>query len=218
MSAQRIFLIRHGETEWSLSGQHTGITDIPLTANGRALPKRLAPILANVAFARIYTSPLSRARDTCKLAGFEERAEIDANLAEWNYGEYEGLTPADIHAKVAGWMLFRDGCPGGESPQDVGRRADQVIERVRSAGGDVALFAHGHIFRVFAARWIGLPPEGGCHFLLDTATVSVLSFYRGVKAIKRWNAPIAVEGVDITSTLPSPSSRSAPQREPVEGT
>jgi broad specificity phosphatase PhoE len=214
MSTQRIFLIRHGETEWSLSGQHTGITDIPLTANGRALPKRLAPILAKVAFARIYTSPLSRARETCKLAGLAERAEIDANLAEWNYGEYEGLTPTDIHAKSAGWMLFRDGCPGGESPQDVGRRADRVIERVRAAGGDVALFAHGHIFRVFAARWIDLPPEAGSHFLLDTATVSVLSFYRGVKAIKRWNAPIAVEGVDITSTLPSQSGRTAQQHEP----
>jgi probable phosphoglycerate mutase len=214
MSTQRIFLIRHGETEWSLSGQHTGLTDIPLTANGRALPKRLAPILAKVSFSRIYTSPLSRSRETCKLAGLGERAEIDDNLTEWNYGEYEGLTPADIHAKSAGWMLFRDGCPGGEGPQDVGRRADQVIQRVRAADGDVALFAHGHIFRVFAARWIGLPPEAGCHFLLDTATVSVLSFYRGVQAIKRWNAPIAVEGVEITS--PSRSGRTVPQREPAE--
>jgi broad specificity phosphatase PhoE len=207
MSTQRIFLIRHGETEWSLSGQHTGITDIPLTANGRMLPKQLAPILAEVDFARVYTSPLSRARETCQLAGLGDRAEVDHNLAEWNYGEYEGLTPADIHAKTAGWMLFRDGCPGGEGPQDIGRRVDSVIARVRTVEGDVALFAHGHVFRVFAARWIGLPPDAGRHFLLDTATVSVLSYYRGVQAIKRWNAPIAVEGVQITSPSPDRSSR-----------
>jgi broad specificity phosphatase PhoE len=197
MSIQRVFLIRHGETEWSLSGQHTGITDIPLTANGRTLPRRLAPILAKVTFARIYTSPLSRARETCALAGLGERAEIDNDLVEWNYGDYEGLTPKEIHTEVPDWMLFSDGCPGGESAEDVGRRVDSVIERVRGMEGNVALFAHGHVFRVFAARWIGLPPVAGCHFLLDTATLSVLSYYRGVPAIKRWNAPIAVEGIDV---------------------
>ena len=115
----------------------------------------------------------------------------------------KGLTPKDIHAKAPGWMLFRDGCPGGEGPEDVGRRVDSVIERVRAVEGDIALFAHGHLFRVFVARWIGLPPTAGCHFVLDTATVSVLSYYRGVPAIKRWNAPLAVEGIQIDSPLPS---------------
>lgn len=200
MSIQRVFLIRHGETEWSLSGQHTGLTDIPLTENGRVLPKRLAPILAKFTFAKVYTSPLQRARATSELAGLGGQAEIDDDLIEWNYGDYEGLTLKEILAKSPGWMLFRDGCPGGESPADVGRRADAVIERVRAVQGNVALFAHGHIFRVFAARWIGLQPVAGSHFLLDTATLSVLSYYRGVGAIKRWNASVAVDGVQVTSS------------------
>jgi broad specificity phosphatase PhoE len=198
MSIQRVFLIRHGETEWSLSGQHTGMTDISLTANGRKLPRRLAPVLAKVTFARVFTSPLSRARETCELAGLGERAEMDNDLVEWNYGDYEGLTPKQIHAQAPGWMLFRDGGPGGESPEDVGRRVDSVIERVRAVEGNVALFAHGHFFRVFAARWINLPPTAGSHFLLDTATLSVLSYYRGIPAIRRWNAPIAVEGIELS--------------------
>jgi broad specificity phosphatase PhoE len=212
MSIQRVFLIRHGETEWSLSGQHTGITDILLTEHGRTMPRLLAPILAKVTFARIFTSPLQRARETCALAGLGEHAEIDDDLVEWNYGDYEGLTPKEIHMKAPGWMLFRDGCPGGESPEDVGRRVDSVIERVRVVERDVALFAHGHVFRVFVARWIGLPAAAGCHFLLDTATVSVLSYYRGVPAIKRWNAPVAVEGIQIDSPLPSRSSTAAQER------
>jgi len=212
MSIQRVFLIRHGETEWSLSGQHTGITDIPLTENGRTMPRRLAPILAKVTFARVFTSPLQRARETCELAGLGKRAEIDDDLMEWDYGDYEGLTPKEIHAKAHSWMLFRDGCPGGESPEDVGRRVDSVIERVRVVDGHVALFAHGHVFRVFAARWIGLPAAAGCRFLLDTATVSVLGYYRGVSAIKRWNAPVAVEGIQIDSPLPSRSSAAAQER------
>jgi broad specificity phosphatase PhoE len=206
MSMQRVFLIRHGETAWSLSGQHTGVTDIALTESGRTLPRQLAPILARVTFARVFTSPLQRARETCTLAGLGERAEVDHNLLEWNYGDYEGLTPKEIHAKAPGWMLFRDGCPGGEMPEDVGRRVDSVIERVHAVERDVALFAHGHVFRVFAARWIGLPAAAGSHFLLDTATLSVLSSYRGVPAIKRWNAPVAVEGVQVVSPMPSQSS------------
>jgi probable phosphoglycerate mutase len=209
MSIQRVFLIRHGETEWSLSGQHTGITDIPLTENGRTMPRRLAPILATVSFARVFTSPLQRARETCELAGLGKRAEIDHALVEWNYGDYEGLTPKEIHAKAPAWMLFKDGCPGGESPEGVGRRVDSVMERVRAVDGDVALFSHGHVLRVFVARWIGLPAAAGCHFLLDTATVSVLSYYRGVPAIKRWNAPVAVEGIQLDTTLPSRSSTAA---------
>jgi len=199
MTSQRVFLVRHGETEWSLSGQHTGITDIPLTENGRSLPKRLAPILVKVAFERVFTSPLQRARETCELSGLGSRAEIDHDLLEWNYGDYEGLTPRQIDAKTPGWMLFRDGCPGGEGPEDIGRRVDSVIERVRAVAGNVALFAHGHVFRVFVARWIGLPVEAGSHFLLDTATLSVLGYYRNVPAIKRWNAPVAVEGISIVS-------------------
>ncbi|HXW03853.1 MAG TPA: histidine phosphatase family protein [Vicinamibacterales bacterium] len=187
---RRAILIRHGETEWSISGQHTGLTDIPLTENGREAARRLQPLAARATFALVLTSPLARGRDTCALVGLADRAEIDADLAEWNYGEYEGLTPKEIHARAAGWMLFRDGCPGGESPGQVGARVDRVIARIRGVEGDVALFGHGHVFRVFAARWLGLPASAGSHFLLDTATVNVLSHYRGVPAIKRWNAPL----------------------------
>jgi len=212
MSIQRVFLIRHGETEWSLSGQHTGMTDIPLTENGRTMPRLLAPILAKVTFARIFTSPLKRARETCELAGLGERAEIDHDLVEWNYGDYEGLTTKEIHAKTPDWMLFRDGCPGGDGPEDVARRVDSVIGRVRAVEGDVALFAHGHVFRVFVARWIGLQATAGCHFVLDTATVGVLSYYRDVPAIKRWNAPVAVEGIQIDPPLPSRASTTAQKR------
>ncbi|MGZ9125276.1 MAG: histidine phosphatase family protein [Candidatus Binatia bacterium] len=188
MAIQQIYLIRHGETEWSLSGQHTGITDIPLTENGRNLAKRLAPVLATERFALVLTSPLERARKTCELAGLGARAEIDRDLMEWNYGEYEGLTPKQIDAQAPGWMIFTDGCPGGEIPAQVSARADRLVARVRSVEGDVALFAHGHIFRVFAARWLGLPATAGCHFLLDTATLSILSYYRNLPAIRRWNA------------------------------
>ena len=188
MPIQQVYLARHGETEWSLSGQHTGITDIPLTENGRNLAKRLAPVLATERFALVLTSPLERARKTCELAGLGAHAEIDRDLMEWNYGEYEGLTPKQIDAQAPGWMLFSDGCPGGETPEQVGARVDRVIARVRAVEGHVALFAHGHIFRVFAARWLGLPAMAGCHFLLDTATLSILSYYRNLPAVKRWNA------------------------------
>jgi probable phosphoglycerate mutase len=187
---RRAFLIRHGETEWSLSGQHTGTTDIPLTENGRNAASALKPLLTRATFALVLTSPLQRARQTCELAGLGDRAEVDANLMEWNYGQYEGLTSKQIHATAPGWMLFNDGCPGGESPAQVGARVDRLITRIRSVEGDTALFAHGHIFRVFAARWLGLPATAGSHFLLDTATVSVLSHYRGIPAVKRWNAPL----------------------------
>lgn len=194
MPVKRIFLIRHGETAWSLSGQHTSITDIPLTENGRMLARQLAQVLGKVVFARIFTSPLQRARETCELAGLGARAEIDSNLMEWNYGDYEGLTPQEVEARAPGWMLFRDGCPGGESPEDVSRRVDLVIERVRAMESDIALIAHGHFFRVFAARWIGLSAWAGCHFLLNTATLSILGYYRGIPAIERWNAPVTAQG------------------------
>jgi broad specificity phosphatase PhoE len=187
---QQTYLVRHGETEWSLSGQHTGITDIPLTENGRRVAKLFEPLSAKESFALVLTSPLERARMTCELAGLGGRAEVDRDLMEWNYGEYEGLTSKQIHAKSPKWMLFRDGCPDGESPEQVGARADRVIARVRAANGHVAIFAHGHILRVLAARWLGFPVVAGCHFMLDTATLSVLSYYQDIPAVKQWNAPL----------------------------
>jgi broad specificity phosphatase PhoE len=186
---RRVFGVRHGETAWSLSGQHTGTTDIPLTDNGRRLASRLRPVLARESFARVLTSPLQRARETCELCGLGDAAAVDADLVEWNYGKYEGLTPAQIHATAPGWLIFRDGCPGGETPDEVGARVDRVIARARAVEGDVALFAHGHVLRVLVARWLGLPAGAGQHFLLDTGTLNVLSYYRGVPAIKTWNAP-----------------------------
>lgn len=187
---QHVYLVRHGETEWSLSGKHTGTTDIPLTENGRRVAKLFEPLSAKMDFALVLTSPLQRARTTCELAGLGKLAEVDPDLMEWNYGEYEGLTPIEIHAKSPEWMIFSDGCPGGESPEQIAARVDRVIARVREVEGNVALFAHGHILRVLVARWLGLPATAGCHFMLDTATLSVLSYYRGLPAVKRWNAPV----------------------------
>lgn len=193
MQRQQVYLIRHGETEWSLSGRHTGITDIPLTENGRRAAKRLETALTKETFTAVLTSPLERARKTSELAGFGGRAEIEFDLMEWNYGEYEGLTSKQIREKVPGWILFRDGCPGGESPEQIGARVDRVIARVRAVDGRVALFAHGHIFRVFAARWLGLPVLAGCHFLLDTATLNILGYDREIPAVTTWNAVIPEE-------------------------
>ena len=190
-STQKVYVIRHGETEWSLTGQHTGVTDIPLTENGRAVARRLRPVLAEQSFQLVLTSPLRRARETCELAGFGARAALEADLHEWNYGEYEGLTTKQIHHKQPGWMLFRDGCPGGETPAQIGARVDRVVARVRGTAGDVVLFAHGHVFRVLVARWIGLPSAAGEHFLLDTATLNVLGYYGDSPAVKIWNAPLA---------------------------
>jgi broad specificity phosphatase PhoE len=186
---RRVFAVRHGETAWSLSGQHTGTTDIPLTDNGRRLATRLGPALTKESFALVLTSPLQRARETCELVGLATAAIVEADLVEWNYGKYEGLTPAQIHATAPGWMIFRDGCPGGETPAQVAARVDRVIKRVRDVEGDVALFAHGHVLRVLVARWLGLPASAGRLFLLDTGTLNVLSYYRGLPALKTWNAP-----------------------------
>src|SRR5574341_261908 len=188
--AQRVFIVRHGETEWSLSGQHTGTTDIPLTEHGRQVARLLRPILAKESVALALTSPLQRAQETCRLTGFGDVAKVEPDLVEWNYGRYEGLTPAQIHVTAPGWLIFRDGCPGGEQPEEIGARVDRVIAKVRAVEGNVALFAHGHVFRVLAARWLGLPALAGQHFLLDTATMTILSYYRGVPAIKQWNAPV----------------------------
>ena len=185
---QRIYVVRHGETEWTLSGRHTGVTDIPLTKNGRKTAKLWQPVLAKESFALVLTSPLLRARETCELSGLGDQADVDADLMEWNYGEYEGLTPRQIRERAPDWMIFADGAPGGETPAQVGVRVDRVIARVRAANGNVAVFAHGHFLRMFAARWLGLPPTGGRHFLLDPGTLSILSYYRGIPAIWRWNA------------------------------
>jgi len=186
-----VFVIRHGETEWSLSGQHTGTTDVPLTDNGRRQAERMRPVLARHTFALVLVSPLQRARETCDLVGLGAAALGDRSLMEWNYGEYEGHTPQQIQAKRPGWLIFRDGCPGGETPSQVGARVDQVVTRVRAAKGDVALFAHGHVLRVLAARWIGLPPRAGQHFLLNTGTLSVLTYYHEVPAVRVWNGHVA---------------------------
>ena len=185
-----VFAIRHGKTAWSLSGQHTGTTDIPLTDNGRRLAERMRSVLAAKAFALVLCSPMQRARETCELAGLGDRAIIDPDLVEWNYGEYEGLTPKQVREVAPGWLIFRDGCPGGETPEQVGARVDRVIARSRAIDGDTALFAHGHVMRVFVARWIGLPASGGQHFLLNTGTLCVLGYYRAIPAVRIWNGPL----------------------------
>jgi probable phosphoglycerate mutase len=197
----RVFAIRHGETEWSLQGRHTGTTDIPLTPNGRRLAARLGPALRGHAFALVLVSPLQRARETCELAGLATKAVVEPDLVEWNYGHYEGLTPAQIHERAPGWLIFRDGCPGGEAPEDVAARADRVIARARAGDGDVAVFAHGHVLRVLAARWLGMRAAAGQHFLLDTGTLNVLDHYRGVPALKIWNAPL---GGEVSRPLDQP--------------
>lgn len=186
-----LFCIRHGETEWSLSGQHTGVTDIPLTDNGRKLAARLRAPLSRHRFSLVLVSPLKRAMETCALAGLADAAQIEPDLVEWNYGDFEGLTPAQIRKGRPGWIVFRDGCPNGEAPEQVGERVDRIISRVQTVEGDVALFAHGHVLRTLAARWIGLPPQEGMRFLLDTGTLCVLGFYRDTRAIRAWNAPLA---------------------------
>jgi probable phosphoglycerate mutase len=187
-----VVLVRHGETEWTLSGQHTGRTDIPLTERGREEARLLSPLLSSADFALVLSSPLQRARETCELAGLGSHVQLEPDLMEWNYGEYEGLTSKQIKRVAPNWMVFDDGCPGGESPEEVGARVDRVIRRIRAGSGRVALFAHGHLLRVFVSRWIGFPPSAGQHFLLNTSTVSVLGYYQGVPAVKRWNAPVTL--------------------------
>jgi len=190
-----VYLARHGETAWSLSGQHTGTTDLPLTENGERNALRLGERLKGAKFAKVYTSPLQRARRTCELAGFGTVADVDPDLAEWDYGQYEGLTSAQIHARNPGWQLFRDGCPGGESLQQIGARADRVVSRVRAAEGDVLLFSSGHILRVIASRWLGLEPSAGRYFLLSTASLSQLSYEHNFSepVIRLWNDTHHVE-------------------------
>jgi broad specificity phosphatase PhoE len=172
-----IYLARHGETAWTVTGQHTGLTDLPLTQQGERNARGLGDRLAGMVFAKVFTSPLQRARRTCALAGFEEVAEVDSDLVEWNYGRYEGLRTAEIRAQRPDWQLFRDGCPGGESPAQVVARAENVLGRVRAVKGDVLLFSSGHFIRVLAARWIGLEPSvNSMSFLLSTASLSAFGY------------------------------------------
>jgi len=173
---QEIYLARHGETAWSLSGRHTGLTDLPLTPRGECNARLLGERLKGIEFDRIFTSPLQRAARTCQLAGFGSRAQVDADLVEWNYGEYEGLRTVDIHAKRPDWELFRDGFPGGETFAEIGARSDRVIKRIRAAGGAVLLFSSGHFLRVLAARWLGFKPQDAGRFLLATASLSTLTY------------------------------------------
>jgi len=186
-SGPAVLLARHGETEWSVSGQHTGTTDIPLTERGRRHAQLLGPRLAEREFALVLTSPLVRARDTAVLAGLGEGAEVDEDLRELEYGRYEGLTTPEIREGRPDWDLWRDGSPEGETVDEAGARVDRVIARVLGAGGDVALFAHGHILRVLGARWAELPPAAGAHLALGTAALCDLGFERERRAIWLWN-------------------------------
>ena len=187
-----LVLARHGETEWSRTGRHTGRTDVPLTEVGRRQASLLAVSLAGRHFERVLSSPLSRALETCRLAGFGDAAETRDELLEWDYGKYDGLTTLEIRSERPGWSLWRDGCPGGETATDVGERADRLLEELREIPGDVALFAHGHVLRVLAARWIGLPAPAGALLALATATVSTLGWERETAVVRLWNAPPGV--------------------------
>jgi len=184
-----ICLARHGETEWSLTGQHTGVTDLPLTERGEHNARRLGERLKGIEFAKVFTSPLQRAVRTCELAGFGALAEVDRDLVEWNYGQYEGRRTAEIRMERPDWELFRDGCPGGEMPAQAAARADRVVSRVRAVQGEVLIFSSGHFLRVLAARWLGLDPGAGRYFLLSTASLSALGYEhsRFQPVIRLWN-------------------------------
>jgi len=184
-----VYLARHGETAWSISGQHTGLTDLPLTERGERNARRLGERLKGLSFAKVLTSPLQRAARTCELAGFGKVAQIEPDLLEWNYGEYEGRRTVEIHAERPDWRLFRDGCPGGESPEQVGARADRVIQHIRLIGNDTLLFSSGHFLRVLAARWLGLEIAAGRFFLLSTASLSALSYEHSQyePAVRLWD-------------------------------
>jgi broad specificity phosphatase PhoE len=184
-----VYLARHGETAWTISRQHTGVTDLALTPQGEADARRLRARLEGLTFASVFTSPSRRAVATCQLAGFGSVAVIDPELAEWNYGTYEGRTSADVHAERPDWDLFRDGAPGGESPAQIGARADRVIGRLRAVEGDTLIFSSGHFLRVFAARWLGLEPGAGRYFLLGTASLSAVGYEhdRSEPVIRLWN-------------------------------
>jgi broad specificity phosphatase PhoE len=188
-AAAVVYLARHGETQWSLSGQHTGRTDLPLTQRGELNARALGERLRGHVFEKVFTSPLQRAARTCELAGFAAQRELDSDLVEWDYGRYEGRRTKEIHAERPDWQLFRDGCPGGEMPEQVGARADRVVQRMRAVEGDVLLFSSGHFLRVLAARWLGLEPSAGRYFVLSTASLSALGteHNRSEPVIRLWN-------------------------------
>jgi broad specificity phosphatase PhoE len=188
VSAEKVVLVRHAETEWSRAGRHTGRTDIPLTDRGRAAAERLAGRLADCGFALVLASPALRARETAALCGLGDAAQEREDLWEWDYGDYEGRTTSEIRSERPDWWLWRDGCPGGESPSDVGARADRVLAQIDRAEGTIAVVAHGHILRVLAARWISMEPAAGGRLLLSTGTLSLLGHEHATRVISRWNA------------------------------
>lgn len=186
----RLYLVRHGETAWSISGQHTGRTDIPLTTQGESEAQKLAPRLSGISFTQVLASPMQRAQQTCTLAGLGEAAVITADLSEWDYGDYEGVRSVDIRKQRADWNIFRDGCPHGESPEQISQRADRLVDYLRTLQGNIALFSHGQFACVLAARWIGLSVLDAQHFMLGTATLSILAYnshHPDIAVIERWN-------------------------------
>jgi probable phosphoglycerate mutase len=185
--ANSLWLVRHGETEWSRSGAHTGRTDIPLTPAGETRAADIRRYLARKPFALVLTSPLQRARETCRIAGYGDAAQVEPNLLEWDYGDYEGRTTAQIRERVPEWNIWTKGVVGGETAEQVGERARKVIERACAAAGDVALFAHGHVLRILAACWLGLPPSSGRFFAFGTACLGVLGYEHQTRVIERWN-------------------------------
>ena len=192
---QRVVLCRHGATEWSLNGRHTSYTDLPLLERGELEARKLRALLVWWKFAKVYSSPLQRAWHTCELAGLADQAEKTDDLLEWNYGDYEGLTTKQIHETVPDWTVFSKASPNGESADTVAARCDRVIDNIVSTDGDCAVFAHGHVLRVFVARWLELAPTEGRHFVLGTGAVSVLGYEHEQRAILRWNAPVVA--VDV---------------------
>lgn len=193
VSGPRVYLVRHGATEWSVTGQHTGRTDIPLTDEGRRQAERLGARLAEERFALVLVSPLTRALETARLTGFGDVAEVEPDLMEWNYGDYDGITAAEIRQERPGWTPWEGGYPGGETLEELAARAQRVLVRVRAVDGDVALFAHGHILRVIAACWLEQPPVEAAHYYLSTGSLSVLAWERETPVIERWNEACHLE-------------------------
>lgn len=213
-----LWLVRHGETEWAASGRHTSRTDVDLTAGGRAQAKALASELASIGFGLVLSSPRRRALDTARLAGFAERVTVDPDLSEWDYGRYEGLTTEEIRRRVPGWTIWHGEAPGGETGDQVSARADRVIARVAGAGVERAIvFSHGHMLRVLAARWLGLPAADGGWFALDVASISVLGWEHGARVVVRWNVEAAVRAIVAASARVSVAAEAAATEAPSRG-